>query len=157
MKYVFDNNTLSAIFKHYFYDRFPSFWAKFNELKVNREIISVREVRREIEFLKRDDNLDEWLKNNTDFFEDPSVEELEFVTKIYNVQHFHQNLENKKLLKGGPFADPFIIAKAKINNATVVSQEKYKENAAKIPNICEYFNIDCINLEGFLTKENWKF
>jgi hypothetical protein len=157
MKYVFDNNTLSAIFKHYFYDRFPSFWEKFNELKVNREIISVREVRREIEFLKRDDNLDEWLKNNTDFFEDPSVEELEFITKIYNVQHFHQNLENKKLLKGGPFADPFIIAKAKINNATVVSQEKYKKNAAKIPNICEYFNIDCINLEGFLTKENWKF
>ena len=65
--------------------------------------------------------------------------------------------EKKKLLKGGPFADPFIIAKAKIINAVVVSQEKYKENAVKIPNICKYFNIECINLEGFLTKENWKF
>jgi hypothetical protein len=157
MKYVFDNNTLTAIFRHYYYDRFPSFWDKFYHLIENKEIISVREVRREIESLNRGDKLDEWVKKNPDFFEDPIAKELQFITTIYSVEHFQQNLEKKKLLHGGAFADPFIIAKAKINNAIVVTQEQYKDNATRIPNICKHFNIKCIDLEGFLKKENWKF
>ena len=46
MKYVFDTVTLSVIFRHYYLDRFPSFWNKFNDLKDKKDIISVREVRR---------------------------------------------------------------------------------------------------------------
>ena len=76
--------------------------------------------------------------------------------KLYII-HFQQNLEKKKLLHGGAFADPFIIAKAKINNAILVTQEQYKDNATKIPNICKYFNIECFDLEGFLKNENWEF
>jgi len=157
MKYVFDNNTLTAIFRHYYHDRFPSFWEKFNQLIELKEIVSCREVRREIESLKRGDALDDWIKQNTAFFEDPTASELQFITTIYNVKHFQQNLEKKKLLHGGAFADPFIIAKAKVNNAIVVTQEQYKDNATRIPNICEHFNIDCTNLEGFLKNENWTF
>ena len=37
---------------------------------------------------------------------------------------------------GTPVADPFIIAKAKANGLSVVTQEVYRENAHKIPNIC---------------------
>ena len=157
MKYVFDNNTLAAIFRHYYYDRFPSFWEKFNQLLDNKEIISVREVRREIESLNRGDNLDDWVKNNTDFFEDPTKEELQFITIIYSIKHFQQNLNKKKLLHGGAFADPFIIAKAKINNAIVVTQEKFKDNAAQIPNICNHFNIECIDVIDMFREESWKF
>jgi len=157
MKYVFDNNTLTAIFRHYYYDRFPSFWDKFNHLVEIKEIISVREVRREIEALSRSDNLEKWVKTNPDFFEAPITAELQFITTIYGNKHFQQNLEKKKLLHGGSFSDPFIIAKAKINNGIVVTQEQYKENATKIPNICKHFNIECIDLEGFLNNENWQF
>lgn len=157
MKYVFDNNTLTAIFRHYYYDRFPSFWNKFNKLVENKIIISVREVRREIESLNRGDNLDVWLKNNPDFFEIPTAKELQFITTIYSVKHFQQNLEQKRLLHGGAFADPFIIAKAKINSTIVVTQEQFKDNATKIPNICGHFDIECTDLEGFLKRENWKF
>lgn len=64
-------------------------------------------------------------------------------------------MEQKKLLKGGPFADPFIIAKAKVIGGTVVCQEKLKPNAAKIPNICHHFKIECICLEDFLRNEEW--
>jgi rRNA-processing protein FCF1 len=157
MKYVFDNNTLTAIFRHYFFERFPTFWDKFNKLVEEKVIISVREVRREIESLNRADRLEAWVNKNRDFFEDPTVEELEFITSIYSVKHFQQNLEQRKLLHGGAFADPFIIAKAKINNCTVVTQEQYKENGTKIPNICKHFDIICTDLEGFLTFENWEF
>jgi hypothetical protein len=60
-------------------------------------------------------------------------------------------------LHGGAFADPFIIAKAFVEKATVITQEKYKENATKIPNICNHFKIDNIDLQGFLKKEKWIF
>ena len=62
------------------------------------------------------------------------------------------------LVSGGkPVADPFVIARAKISGACVVTQEKKTDNAAKIPNVCDHFGIRCINLEGFMEKESWKF
>lgn len=155
--YVFDNNTLSAIFRHYYVDRFPSFWNKFNQYIEDKKIISVKEVRRELEELNRADSLQNWIKLHTDFFEDPNLEELKFITEIYKIQHFQQNLERKKLIKGGAFADPFLIAKAKIKNYILVTQEKEQPHAVKIPNICKNFDINCIDLEGFLIKENWSF
>jgi len=39
----------------------------------------------------------------------------------------------------------------------VVTQEKYKENAAKIPNVCVFFDVACIYLEGFMEKESGQF
>jgi len=63
----------------------------------------------------------------------------------------------KERLQGNPVADPFVIAKAKVLNGCVVTQEKYKENAAKIPNVCKHFEILCIDLEKFMENENWKF
>ncbi len=55
------------------------------------------------------------------------------------------------------FADPFIIAKARIEDAVVVTQEEFKENGVKIPNICNHFHISCLDLEGFLKSEAWIF
>ena len=127
--YVFDTNTLTAIFRHYYFNRFPAFWLNFNHLKDMKQITSVREVRREIESFDRKDALADWVKNNTDFFSTPIVDELKFITKIYQVKHFQQNLEKQKLLHGGAFADPFIIARAKIHNGIVVTQEIKKANA----------------------------
>ncbi len=116
MDYIFDTNTLTAIFRHYFIDQFPSFWEKFDTAIANHRICSVREVLNEIRQLKRDDELEHWSNENRKFFCDPIAEELSFITQIYSVKHFQNNLEKKKLLHGGPFADPFIIAKAKIEN-----------------------------------------
>jgi len=73
------------------------------------------------------------------------------------VQHFQAMIRKKERLKGKPVADPFVIAKAKISGVWVVTQEKLKENAAQIPNVCKHFEIPCINLEGFMEKENWTF
>lgn len=157
MDYVFDTNTLTAIFRHYYVDQFPSFWDKFNTAISNQRICSVREVLNEIKELKRKDELENWSKENRNFFNDPTPDELKFITKIYCVKHFQNNLEKKKLLHGGPFADPFIIAKAMIDNATVVTQEQFRENGAKIPNICHHFNISYLDLKGFLNSEKWVF
>ncbi len=35
--------------------------------------------------------------------------------------------------------------------------EKFTPNAARIPNICQHFNVHCLDLRGFMTKEGWDF
>ncbi|HOU97162.1 MAG TPA: DUF4411 family protein [Bacteroidales bacterium] len=156
-RYIVDSNSLSAILNHYYPDRFPSFWNKFNNYVRASDICSVREVYNEL--LDRFDKkrLVVFTIQNKDFFAEPDNAELQFITKIYSISHFQHNLENKKLLKGGPFADPFVIAKAYILSATVVTEEHFKPNGAKIPNICQHFGISFTSLEGFLQKENWSF
>jgi hypothetical protein len=115
-------------------------------------IISVREAFKEISKLNRGDLLEEWVNNNKGFFPEPALEELKFVTRIYSVKHFQYNIDKKKMLHGGPVADPFIIAKAYVNGGKVVTLEENKPHAAKIPNICEHFKVGCINLEEFLKE-----
>ncbi len=157
MIYVFDSNSLSNILNHYYIDRFPSFWEKFDEIVKKGNVISVREVRNELAGKFVDEKINRLIQQNINFFSNPLAEELRFITQIYSIEHFQQNIEKKKILSGGYFADPFVIAKARIENGSVVTEEEYKENGAKIPNICKYFNIQCRNLEIFLIEENWKF
>lgn len=157
MLYILDTNVLCAIFRHYFFDSFPTFWTKFDDLVSSGEIYSVREVFNEIKAADRDDILENWARKHRDFFKDPTPEELRFITEIFNVPHFRQNLARKRLLHGGAYADPFIIAKAKIENAAVITQEKFKPNGTQIPAICKRFDIPYLDLEGFLKKENWVF
>jgi hypothetical protein len=86
----------------------------------------------------------------------PLVEQV-LVSEIFKVSHFQSLVKQQSLLKGKPVADPFVIAKAWDNNGCVVTEEKWKSKAAKIPNVCEYFNVNCTNLEGFMERENWTF
>lgn len=157
MTYVFDCNSLSAMLHHYYRDRFPSFWELFHQFASEDKMLSVREVYNELVERFETKQINILSESNPDFFADPTIEELNFITEIYRVSHFQYNLDKKKLMKGGAFADPFVIAKAKTGNCTVVTEEEYRKNGAKIPNICEHFGIECTKLEGFLTKENWTF
>jgi len=157
MKYIFDNNTLTGIFRHYYRDTFPSFWALFDKMVSSGDACSVREVHNEIKNYSRKDDLEAWAKANPGFFHDPAPAELQFITQIYSVPHFLNSISQQRLLKGGPFADPFIIAKAYIEQGTVVTMEKFMPHAAKIPNICEHFHVPCINLQEFLKQNKWSF
>lgn len=154
--YVFDNSPFSTLFRNFYRKRFPSLWARFDEMVEDGRIISTREVLRELE-----DNAPtgclEWASTQKNVFTTPTAKEGAFVGRIYSVPHFQQNIERKKLYKGGKNADPFVIAKAAVNSCVVVTMESGPENAAKIPNICAHFSVGCINLEGFMEAEGWSF
>ena len=156
MKYVFDSNSLINLFHHYYPERFPTLWEKFDALVSEEKLISVREVFNEIG--SGEDSLATWAKEqkNTLFLE-PTVEEFQFVGEIFQVRHFQAMIRKQERLKGKPVADPFVIARAKTLNACVVTQEKNTKNAAKIPNVCDHFGIPCIDLKGFMENENWMF
>ncbi|MCD4785896.1 MAG: DUF4411 family protein [Candidatus Eremiobacteraeota bacterium] len=156
MIYIFDTNSF-IVAGHYFPGRFPSFWRNFDEMVLKNKILSVREVYHELDNNISKKHLSDWIYLNKKIFLIPGPEETKFVNEIFRIQHFRDLVDQKKILKGGTVADPFVIASAKIKNACVVTEEKFKENAAKIPNVCKYFKIECTNLEGFMEREKWEF
>jgi len=156
MKYVFDSDSLINLFWHYYPERFPTLWEKFDTLVSAGELVSVREVFNEIG--SSEDLLGTWAREHKKvLFLESTVEELQFVGEIFQVQHFQAMVRKQERLKGKPVADPFVIARAKISGASVVTQEKNTKDAAKIPNVCDHFSVRCMNLEGFMQKENWTF
>lgn len=154
---MIDLSSLRTMFRHYYINQFPSFWKLFGKAVSNDYLISVREILREIEIYVENDRLKQWAKGNKVFFPQPSQAELSFISKIFTVPHFQYLIDKKKIYEGRPVADPFVIAKAKVMSATVITEEKFKENAPKIPNVCKHFGIECVTLEEFMEKENWVF
>ena len=162
MRYIIDSNSLSQIFKSIYSETFHSFWTSFNSFVEEGYLLTTREVMNEIErFNEVSEELITWLNNrsinNNDFFSIPNVEELDIVTQIFKNKQFNHSISKQNYLRGYPCADPFIIAKAKIIEGTVITEEKYKENSARIPNICKFFSIDCINLREFFQEQKWQF
>lgn len=157
MIYVYDTSGFRALFRSFYRGRFPTLWGMFDDMVADGRIISTREVKREIE--DQDDDLNNWANQHVDVFHTPTAEVAGFLRQIYDVRHFQANIEQKKLLKGGKNADPFLIATAAVHNppATVVTLEAEKPGAAKIPNICRHFGIPCVDLEGFMEAEEWIF
>ena len=156
MAYVFDTSSFSVI-GNYYPEQFPTFWEKFDRAVADGTITSVREVRRELEVYTPYPHLSDWVKDHRHIFLLPSPVEMQFVSGIFSIPHFQTLVDGKNRLLGQPCADPFIIAKAKVINSCVITQEIRKPNAAKIPNVCEHFGVDCTNLQGFMEREGWRF
>ena len=157
MTYVFDTSSLIDLFNNFYESRFPSLWRNFDQLVALQQIVSVREAANEIKSHYKEDRLTEWIKQNPSVFTEPTEDEVVFVKKIFEQAHFQTLISRKNRLKGQPVADPFVIARAQVFNATVITQERFKENAAKIPNVCEHFGIRWTDLEGFMEQEGWEF
>ena len=121
------------------------------------KVISVREVYKELDGSPTRQHLREWIKINRKMFEKATAAEVEMIAEIFSLSHFQQLISKKQTLRAGPVADPFVIAAAGCRDGCVVTEEKWKKNAAKIPNVCEHFGIECRDLEGFLFENNWKF
>ena len=156
MIYVFDTSSLSKL-KHFFPGVFKSVWTDLDVLVQSGNLISTREVWNEIERGEVDKHTNDWLKQRKALFTTPAATELQFVAQIFQISHFQSLIGEKQRLTGTPVADPFVIACAKIRKATVVTEERLKPNAAKIPNVCQHFSVPCIDLEVFMQQQGWSF
>jgi len=155
MIYVLDSSALSALFRNYYPERFPTLWKLFEGMNRAERFTSTREVYRELEDLGGP--VMEWANQNKALFVTPDAKEGVMVSRIYGVAHFQANIERQKLLKGGKVADPFVVARAAVIGGAVVTTEKLRPHAAKIPNICDHFKVKCFDLEGFMAAEKWQF
>jgi hypothetical protein len=156
MIFVFDTSVF-IVLKHFYPATFLSLWAQLDDLVGKGGVISVREVLRELEDYNDADFIQEWAKRNKTIFAIPSNDEFLFVQEILSIPRFRTLIGQKAILQGKAVADPFVIAAAKIRNGTVVTEEREKPNAARIPNVCAHFHIPCLNLETFMKQRKWTF
>lgn len=156
MIYVFDTSSLRSL-QHFYPTVFQTIWRGLDSLVRQNTLISTREVWTELERQNVSADVLAWAKQNKQIFTTPNQDELRFVETIFQVPHFQSLIGEQQRLKGMPVADPFVIACAKIKNGTVVTEERLRPNAAKIPNVCDYFRISYINLEGFMGAQGWRF
>ncbi|WP_300757180.1 DUF4411 family protein [uncultured Brachyspira sp.] len=152
MRYLLDTNIFQPILNYYYNDVFINFWNKFDEMVKNNNIISVREVYKELSNSPKK----EFLKNYKNIFLEPNNNEIGMIKEMLKNPNFINEKSRNKISSGKPYADLYIIAKAKFENCTVVTDEVFTANAPKIPTICKYYNIDCINMHSFIRSINIK-
>lgn len=154
MIYVFDTSSI-IVLGHYFPDRFPTFWSNFEVAVQRGDVISVREVLKELSSPRA--WLMDWVDRHREMFLVPGHQETTFVARIFQVPHFQMLVTETQRLRGQPVADPFVIACASVRGGTVVTEESSKPNSARIPNVCSHFGVACTNVEGFLAGNGWQF
>jgi hypothetical protein len=155
-RYVFDSNSMRVL-RNYYPEQFPSFWKRFDAAVQAGHVVSVREVFNELEHLEKGMWIWDWAQTNKAMFAIPTDDETAFVGEIFAIPHFRTLVGEIQTLKGRPVADPFVIAGAKCCGGCVVTEEAKKPNAAKIPNVCEHFDIHCTNVQGFMKQNGWSF
>jgi hypothetical protein len=156
MIYVFDTSSIRSL-QHFYPSVFKTIWDGLDGLVQQQNLVSTREVWNELVRQNVSADVLAWAKQNKQIFTTPNAAELQFVVQIFQIKHFQSLIGEQQRLKGTPVADPFIIACAKINGGTVVTEEQIKPHAAKIPNVCQYFNVPCIDLERFMQQQGWTF
>lgn len=151
-KYVFDTNIFIILQRRQPIDIYPSLWNKIGELMADGTIISSQEVYDEIAV--GGDDLEKWAKVRKECFLPSEVPIQETVREI---------LQNHRgLVEGGSkknSADPFVIALARNNRCKVVTEEvrTHNSNAPKIPDVCEAYDIECIDFVGFSREVKFAF
>jgi len=155
MVYVLDTSFIIQLHENYYRENFVTLWKLFDEMLGAGRFTSTREVLRELE--EQSDIASRWAADNNGLFATPTAEEGRVVASIYAVKHFQQNIELKKILTGGKNADPFVVARAVAVEGAVLTMEQLKPNAAKIPNICDYFKLPCRDFRRFMMTEGWSF
>lgn len=156
MIYVFDTSSIRSL-QHFYPSVFKTIWDGLDGLVKQQILISTREVWNELGRQNVSADVLAWAKQNKQLFTTPNSAELQFVAQIFQINHFQSLIGEQQRLKGAPVADPFVIACARIKAGTVVTEEQLKPNAAKIPNVCAYFKVPCIDLERFMQQQGWAF
>lgn len=154
--FLFDSSSIRVL-SHYYSERFPSFWQRFDAVVANGSVLSVREVHRELGYQLSGGWIWAWIEAHKDMFLPPTDDEAAFVAEIFAVPHFQTLVGEKQRLTGRPVADPFVIASARVRGGCVVTEEGNKPHAAKIPNVCSHFGVNCTNVEGFMADNGWSF
>lgn len=121
--YIFDTSPF-IVLKHYYPHTFPSLWTGLEELIDQDVILSTREVYNELQAYNDTDYIQTWSQDHKQIFVTPSNEELEFVARVFQVDHFRALISQKATLRGTPVADPFVVAAAALKGRIVVTQER---------------------------------
>ena len=106
-------------------------------------------------YLGKDDRLKKWARSHKKrFFISPDQETWQLAQNI--IEKFPDLLNKKKLQTGEPDADPFLIALAKSEGATIITQER-KDIPNRIPMVALRYSVKSIDLYEFFERRKLKF
>lgn len=162
MRFLLDANVfIQAHRLHYPFDVFPAFWSWLEQENATGSIGSIKEVYDEIEDGK--DPLADWIKaldSETWFLkcddEDTQRCYAEIANEIMAGTHYTQSAKEEFLT----VADSWLIAKVRAMNLTVVTEERsntQKKNKIFVPDICNMYNLPCINTIGLIRALGGRF
>ena len=157
-KYCLDANVLIQAWQKYYIPKFcPDYWEILIELGKQDKIFIPEYVSEEI--VRTEDDLAMWLKGSKIPIKKVSEQVANCLKTIYSSNPIHQNLVDNT--KARSLADPWIIAHALHENATVVTKEEkvtaLNSVKVKIPNVCDNMGIRWINDFQFIDEINIKF
>lgn len=153
MKYCLDTNALIQPWNSYYSMKLcPDYWSILDQLAHRKLIFCTTEVHREISRI--DDELSKWIKLRSHLFRDVSDGVQQRLREV--LQKFPRLVDSTK---DRSMADPWVIAHALAENATVVTKERASESPKriKIPDVCDHFGVRWINDFQFVTEIGIRF
>ena len=135
-------------------DVFPTFWDNLAESANQSLVVSPQEVLLELE--RGGDDVYAWARAHPDMFHPPTQPVQDEVERI--VRRWPEFVPEDS--EDGVWADPYVIALARVRGAIVVTGEKAVGPGArvpKIPNICSALGVLCTDLLGLIRANGWHF
>lgn len=156
MKYSIDSSSLITAWNTlYPPDVFAGVWSRLSSAIDDEGTIKITEAVY-IELERQRDALFTWVnQRNTSFVVPFDSDIQEGVIAIQTDYPSLVDIENER-----DFADPFVIALAKMHSCTVVTEENLVGQQAKrlkIPNVCQGMGIAYFNFLGMIRAESWTF
>ena len=138
--------------RYYPPDVFPALWKKLEAAIIRGDVISPEEVGDELS--KKHDGVFQWTKAQSGLFVPMDDPTQDMTSKV--LAKFPRLV---KALSGRNRADPFVIALAKVRKGTVATAERARGSPERprIPLVCDFFNIPCVNLLDMIRAMGWKF
>jgi hypothetical protein len=137
----------------------PAYWDWLDQEFATRRLLSISSVYDELTSSK--DELTDWVKVRKEHF--TSVADKQTQDKYVDVVEHVYGLENKNPVHIANFldkADPWLISKACVINATIVTHERLdppNSKKVKIPNVAQHFGVECISTFTLLKEMKVKF
>ncbi len=156
--YCLDANVLIQAWQKYYSPKFcPGYWDVLNKLGSKGRIFIAEEVFNEI--TRTEDDLCEWIKASKITVRSINSNVTKCLQSIYAKDPSHKTLVDNTRARS--LADPWVIAHAINEGATVVTKEEkvtaLNSNRIKIPNVCDNMGVAWINDFEFISELNIRF
>ena len=158
-RYLLDSNVFISSHQTFFaMDICPGFWDWLEAMKNADRIVSINRVFGEI--TDQEDKLCDWAKARVGWFLPDNDQMAKSLPEVSTWVHsavvsgspYDQPAKTKWMGNG---ADQYLVAYAKGNGLTLVTQEIHsnKPTEVKIPTVCRGLNVPCLNLFKMLRDE----
>ncbi|ROR73412.1 DUF4411 family protein [Bogoriella caseilytica] len=153
MTYTLDTNILIGLVQRYPRDIFPAMWSNIESSVHAGDSCICEAILREVH--RGGDELHEWAKGLPGFVCPATDEELELVAEIAVA---HPGWVQGQLNE----ADPFVVAHAKAEQSTIVTEESRKgpntlDKNQKIPNIADGHGVETVKFFDYVRENGWRF